>query len=66
MNYYADIMSCRTTFTEIIVSKLYSQYQLNSRFFCFKLQIHNLSNAVKDINRAIHLYPDKSELRILR
>ncbi|XP_031449081.1 tetratricopeptide repeat protein 6 [Phasianus colchicus] len=29
-------------------------------------KIHNLSNAVKDINRAIHLYPDKSELQILR
>ncbi|XP_021257944.1 tetratricopeptide repeat protein 6 isoform X3 [Numida meleagris] len=29
-------------------------------------KIHNLSNAVKDINRAIHLYPYKSELWILR
>ncbi|XP_042670912.1 tetratricopeptide repeat protein 6 isoform X2 [Centrocercus urophasianus] len=29
-------------------------------------KIHNLSHAVKDINRVIHLYPDKSELQILR
>ncbi|NXK19998.1 TTC6 protein, partial [Arenaria interpres] len=29
-------------------------------------QIHNLQNAVKDINRAIHLYPNKSQLYILR
>ncbi|PKU46137.1 tetratricopeptide repeat protein 6 [Limosa lapponica baueri] len=29
-------------------------------------KIHNLQNAVKDINRAIHLYPNKSQLYILR
>ncbi|XP_015720531.1 tetratricopeptide repeat protein 6 isoform X2 [Coturnix japonica] len=29
-------------------------------------KIHNLSNAVKDINRAIHLYPDKTDLLKLR
>ncbi|NXC40978.1 TTC6 protein, partial [Penelope pileata] len=29
-------------------------------------KIHNLPNAVKDISRVIHLYPNKSELRILR
>ncbi|KAF1676418.1 TTC6 protein, partial [Pygoscelis papua] len=29
-------------------------------------KIHNLPNAVKDINRAIHLYPNKSQLCILR
>ncbi|XP_040528610.1 tetratricopeptide repeat protein 6 isoform X1 [Gallus gallus] len=43
---------------------------LNVRAYLCRAQayhkIHNLSNAVKDINRAIHLYPDKSELRILR
>ncbi|XP_014797123.1 PREDICTED: tetratricopeptide repeat protein 6 [Calidris pugnax] len=29
-------------------------------------KIHNLQNAVKDINRAIHLYPNKSQLYLLR
>ncbi|XP_074959502.1 tetratricopeptide repeat protein 6 isoform X3 [Phalacrocorax aristotelis] len=43
---------------------------LNVRAYVCRAQayhkIHNLSNAVKDINRAIHLYPNKSQLYILR
>ncbi|XP_035395143.2 tetratricopeptide repeat protein 6 [Cygnus atratus] len=43
---------------------------LNVRAYLCRAQayhkIHNLSNAVKDMNRAIHLYPNKSQLRILR
>ncbi|NXI59018.1 TTC6 protein, partial [Chloroceryle aenea] len=43
---------------------------LNVRAYVCRAQayhkIHNLPNAVKDINRAIHLYPNKSQLRILR
>ncbi|OXB83948.1 UNVERIFIED_CONTAM: hypothetical protein H355_009432 [Colinus virginianus] len=43
---------------------------LNVQAYLYRAQayhkIHNLSNAVKDINRAIHLYPDKAELQILR
>ncbi|NXL07253.1 TTC6 protein, partial [Mesembrinibis cayennensis] len=43
---------------------------LNVRAYVCRAQayhkIHNLPNAVKDINRAIHLYPNKSELCMLR
>ncbi|OXB66807.1 hypothetical protein ASZ78_003509 [Callipepla squamata] len=43
---------------------------LNVQAYLYRAQayhkIHNLSNAVKDMNRAIHLYPDKAELQILR
>ncbi|NXH71531.1 TTC6 protein, partial [Hydrobates tethys] len=43
---------------------------LNVRAYVCRAQayhkLHNLSNAVKDINRAIHLYPNKSQLCILR
>ncbi|XP_075008535.1 tetratricopeptide repeat protein 6 [Calonectris borealis] len=43
---------------------------LNIRAYVCRAQayhkIHNLPNAVKDINRAIHLYPNKSQLCILR
>ncbi|NXG30819.1 TTC6 protein, partial [Dromaius novaehollandiae] len=43
---------------------------LNVRAYVCRAQayhkIHNLPNAVKDINRAIHLYPNKSQLCILR
>ncbi|XP_050753053.1 tetratricopeptide repeat protein 6 [Gymnogyps californianus] len=43
---------------------------LNVRAYVGRAQayhkIHNLPNAVKDINRAIHLYPNKSQLCILR
>nr|XP_009485359.1 PREDICTED: uncharacterized protein LOC104034168 [Pelecanus crispus] len=42
---------------------------LNVRSYVCRAQayhkIHNLPSAVKDINRAIHLYPNKSQLRIL-
>ncbi|XP_063187863.1 tetratricopeptide repeat protein 6 [Chroicocephalus ridibundus] len=43
---------------------------LNVRAYICRAQayhkIHNLPNAVKDINRAIHVYPNKSQLYILR
>ncbi|KAM6204870.1 tetratricopeptide repeat protein 6, partial [Sarcoramphus papa] len=43
---------------------------LNVRAYVGRAQayhkIHNLPNAVKDINQAIHLYPNKSQLCILR
>ncbi|XP_075357745.1 tetratricopeptide repeat protein 6 [Mycteria americana] len=43
---------------------------LNVRAYVCRAQayrkIHNLPNALKDINRAIHLYPNKSQLCILR
>ncbi|NXE76805.1 TTC6 protein, partial [Cochlearius cochlearius] len=43
---------------------------LNVRAYVCRAQayreIHNLPNAVKDINRAIHLYPNKPQLCILR
>ncbi|NXD05736.1 TTC6 protein, partial [Nothocercus nigrocapillus] len=43
---------------------------LNVRAYICRAQayhkIHNLQNAVRDINRAIHLYPNKSQLNILR
>ncbi|XP_030308343.1 tetratricopeptide repeat protein 6 [Calypte anna] len=43
---------------------------LNVRAYVCRAQayhkIHDLSNAVKDINRAIHLYPNKSKLCLLR
>ncbi|KAK2530696.1 Ttc6 [Columba livia] len=43
---------------------------LNVRAYVCRAQAyhknHDLPNAVKDINRAIHLYPDKSQLYIIR
>ncbi|XP_065492938.1 tetratricopeptide repeat protein 6 [Caloenas nicobarica] len=43
---------------------------LNVRAYVCRAQAyhknHDLLNAVKDINRAIHLYPDKSQLYIIR